>query len=126
MTHSIALIIEDDLKLARIFAEAFQIAGYEVETIQDGRTARDRLAETAPAIVILDLHLPYLSGRDLLYHIRADKRFAQTRVLLTTADPLLADSLREEADMVLIKPIGFSQLLDIAKSMYALDIITED
>lgn len=114
MSHPLALIIEDDPKLANIFAEALRGAKFETEIIQNGRAARDRLAETIPAVVVLDLHLPYLSGNDLLYHIRADKRLAQTRVILATADLTLAENLREEADLVLIKPISFIQLRDLA------------
>jgi DNA-binding response OmpR family regulator len=117
MAHPLALIIEDDPKLANIFAEALRMADFETEIIQQGRTARDRLAETIPAVVVLDLHLPYLSGKDLLYHIRADKRLAETRVILATADPTLAENLREEADLVLIKPISFTQLRDLATQL---------
>jgi two-component system sensor histidine kinase ChiS len=123
MTDPIALIIEDDVKLAHIFSEALQIAEFKTEIVPDGRMARDRLTAIAPTLVVLDLHLPYLSGKDLLYHIRADKRLTQTRIILATADPLLADSLREEVDLVLIKPIGFSQLRELAARLRPPDIV---
>ena len=118
MAQPLAFIIEDDPKLANIFAEALRGAGFETEIIQEGRTARDRLAETIPALVVLDLHLPYLSGEDLLFHIRADKRLAETRIILATADPRMAENLREEADLVLIKPISFVQLRDLAARLH--------
>ena len=123
MTQPTALIIEDDPKLAFIFAEALRAAEFETEILQDGRTARDRLAETTPAVVVLDVHLPYLSGEELLYHIRADQRFVQTRVILATADSVLAESLQEEADLVLLKPISPTQLRDLAKRLRPPDIV---
>ena len=123
MTQPMALIIEDDSKLAFIFAEALRAAEYETEILQDGRAGRDRLAETTPAVVVLDLHLPYLSGEELLYHIRADQRFVQTRVILATADSVLAESLQEEADLVLLKPISPTQLRDLAKRLRPPDIV---
>jgi DNA-binding response OmpR family regulator len=118
-----ALIIEDDPKLAFIFAEALRSAEFETEILPDGRTALDRLAETTPVVVVLDLHLPFLSGKELLAHIRADQRFFQTRVILATADSVLAESLQEEADLVLLKPISPSQLRDLAKRLRPLDVL---
>ena len=123
MTQPMALIIEDDPKLAFIFAEALRSAEFETEILPDGRTARDRLTDITPAVVVLDLHLPYLSGRDLLYHIRADQRFVETRVILATADSVLAESLQEEADLVLLKPISPIQLRDLAKRLRPLDLV---
>jgi len=122
MNHVQALIIEDDPKLAAIFAEALRAAEYEIDIAQDGQVALGRLAEMIPAIVILDLHLPHLSGKDILYHIRADERFTRTRVMLTTADPLMAETLRTEADLVLLKPISFSQLRDLAARLHPRDL----
>ncbi len=117
MGNPLALIIEDDPKLATIFAKALHLAEFETEIVQDGHTALRRLAATTPAVVVLDLHLPYVSGQDILARIRADARLAKTRIMLATADPLLAESLRGVAEMVLIKPISFNQLRDLAKRL---------
>ena len=113
----LALIIEDDDKLSRIFAEALQQAEFVIEIIEDGNTALKRLAETVPAIVVLDLHLPYVSGDKILRQIRADERLAKTRVILATADALMAESLRQDSDLVLLKPISFMQLRDLASRL---------
>lgn len=110
MNDPIALIVEDDNDIATIFAAALQTAGYQTEIISDGKTARTRLEETEPHVVVLDLHLPFVSGEDLLQQIRADERLKHTRVILATADPLLAKSLESVANLVLLKPISFSQL----------------
>lgn len=124
MKKSCALIIEDDFDLASIFAGALRLAEYEVEILQDGRLALERLAAIVPDVVVLDLHLPHISGKDVLHHIRADRRLADTRVMLATADPLLADSLREEADLVLIKPISFTQMRDLAARLRPRDVFS--
>lgn len=123
MTNPFALIIENDVKLATIFAEALQVAEFETKIIQDGRIALACLAEDQPIIVVLDLHLPHALGGDILQLIRSEARLAQTRVIVTTADPLMAVSLQAEADLVLIKPISFSQLRDLAVRLRPLDNI---
>ena len=122
MTNPFALIVEDDIKLATIFAEALRIAQFETEIVLDGQAALNRLAATTPAVVVLDLHLPRVSGPELLAQIRADKRLAKTRVMLATADPLMAEPLRGQADLVLIKPISFHQMRDLAKRLRPPDI----
>jgi DNA-binding response OmpR family regulator len=117
MSAPFALIIEDDKDLSTIFAQALRAAEFETEIAEDGQVASARLGETTPSVVVLDLHLPYVSGRDILEQIRSDPRLQETRVMLATADPAMAEMLRTEADLVLIKPISFSQLRDLAKRL---------
>lgn len=114
MSIPFALIIEDDYDASLIFAEALQAAGFETEIIRSGDTALARLAATTPDAVVLDLHMPHVSGVDIMEQIRADERLAETQVIVATADPRLADILQDDADLVLIKPISFSQLRDLA------------
>jgi CheY-like chemotaxis protein len=109
-----ALIIEDDSDLALIFAEALQAAGFDTGIVRHGDHALARLAVAAPDIVVLDLHLPHVSGADILRQIRTDERLAHTRVIVATADPRMADMLQDQPDLVLLKPISFSQLRDLA------------
>ena len=114
MTNSLALVIEDDPKLATIFSLALQAVEFEAEIVSDGHAALARLAEVIPSVVVLDLHLPGLTGREILRHIRADERLAKTQVMLATADALMAEHLRSEADLVLLKPIQIDQLQQLA------------
>lgn len=123
MKNPSALIIEDDPNQAIIFAEALRMAEFEIEIVHDGQDALTRLAVITPAVVILDLHLPRISGQTILQQIRADERLTGTRVMLTTADAHRAESLRGEADLVLLKPISFYQLRDLAKRLRPPDIV---
>jgi CheY-like chemotaxis protein len=90
------------------------MADFETEIIQNGREALNRLSEVVPALVVLDLHLPEVAGKDIFEQIKADERLVKTRVMLATADPLLAESLRAGVNLVLLKPISFNQLRDLA------------
>jgi CheY-like chemotaxis protein len=110
----LAFVIEDDPDLSVIFAAALQSAGFETEIINDGGKALARLAEQAPSLVILDLHLPHLSGVNALRQIHSDRQLLNTRVVVCTADAAMADELREQADLVLLKPVTYSQLRDLA------------
>ncbi len=124
MKHGLAFVVEDDPDLSVIFAQALQAAGFETEVIRDGQVALTRLAQVQPVVVVLDLHLPHISGDAILRHIRTDARLTQTRVIVATADPVMADTLQTEADLVLIKPISFSQLRDLAVRLRPPDFVS--
>jgi DNA-binding response OmpR family regulator len=117
----LALIIEDDRKQATIFDQALRMVEFETEIIRDGKAALERLAATVPVLVVLDLHLPYVSGSDVLRQIRADERLAKTRVILATADHRIAEHLWEKSDLVLLKPVSFNQLRDLAARLRSID-----
>lgn len=114
MTKPLILLIEDDAALAKIFSLALQGKGFTTEWVADGAAALIRLTEITPNLVILDLHLPNVAGPKILAHIRADERLAATRVILTTADERLAQSLEGQANLVLLKPISPEQLSVLA------------
>ena len=112
--NELALIIEDDEDLASIFAEALRGIDYTVEHVADGKLAQERLKNgAAPFLILLDMHLPHISGGDLLNIIKQDSRFENTTVIITTADARMGDLYRDQADFVMIKPISFVQLRDL-------------
>jgi DNA-binding response OmpR family regulator len=117
MSNILGLVIEDDFDAANIFAAALKATGIHTEIISDGKTALARLNETTPRVIILDMHLPEIAGPDILRQIRADDRLKETRVLVATADPRMAESVEDIADLVLIKPITFSQVRDLAERL---------
>ena len=115
MAQNLALVIEDDEDLSEIFTKALEKAGFDVETIRDGEAAQKRLKEdVVPTVIALDLHLPFVDGATLLKQIHKDERYGNVRIILTTADAVQAEFLHDQATIVLIKPISFSQLRDIS------------
>ena len=113
MKNSLALIIEDDPELSQIFTLTLQ-SDFEINTVTDGKTALEQLQKIIPDIVVLDLNLPLVSGKELLHFIKSDERLASTRVILATADSLEAYQMQEEVDLVLLKPISPAQLRTLA------------
>ncbi len=110
----LALVVEDDQQQSEIFSYAIRLAGYKVETCADGQEALNLLASMTPCLVILDLNLPNVKGDKILAYIRNAERFSTTRVILATANPHSAELLHDDSDLILIKPISFEQLRDLA------------
>lgn len=119
--QQIALIIEDEINLAAIFATALEKAGFQTLSMSDGRVAIEHLKQVkdSPRLVLLDLNLPLVSGKEILRYIRGDERFASTRVILATAESAaVASEMDEKSDLVLFKPISFTQLRDLASRLH--------
>ena len=115
----LALIVEDDEDLANIFAEALRGVGFTVEHVTDGKVAQERLKSGEPPyLILLDMHIPHISGGDLLTNvIKREERLAKTIVIITTADARMGETYVELADFVLIKPISFVQLRDLTNRL---------
>ncbi len=116
-----SIIIEDDEDLSEIFDEALNAAGFETEIVRNGQLAMDRLQFIIPDVVILDMHLPLVAGADILRYIRSEKRLDLTSVIVTTADAIMGEQVRDIADFVLIKPISFGQLRDLTARLNPLN-----
>jgi DNA-binding response OmpR family regulator len=108
------LVIEDDPSVGPVFVEALLQAGFAAELVANGRLALARLAAVVPALVVLDINLPVVSGETILQAIRADPRLANVRVILTTGEAHRAKALQPRADLVLVKPVSANQLSELA------------
>ena len=114
MKKPFALIIEDHLASAEFFATALSESGFETEIIRSGQDAISRLSEIVPDLIILDLNLPGVHGSEILKAVRRDARLADTRVIVATTHWQGAEEVEQEADLVILKPVGYEQLRDLA------------
>lgn len=110
-----ALVIEDDVAQRAIFTNALEKAGYRVTSFSEGKAALAYLIQQPPPhLIILDLHLPGVEGPEIARAIRANGRLDRTYLILATADDRLAETLYEITDWILLKPISYTQLRDLA------------
>jgi CheY-like chemotaxis protein len=125
MKQPLALIVDDHGDSATIFSEAMKVAGFAVEIAHSGDQALTQMASMVPHVVVLDLCLPRVAGTEILQHIRNDERLAKAYVIVVSADPILAEGTLEQADRVLVKPIGFRWLRDLAIELAKFDAQNE-
>jgi CheY-like chemotaxis protein len=113
MTQPFALIIEDDPKLGTIFETALQKVGFTTGLDLDGNRFQSLLSTHQPTLILLDMHMPYASGPDILNQLRSDPRWANTPVLIVTADLRMAQSMQAKGEQVLLKPVTVARLTEV-------------
>lgn len=113
---NLAFVIEDDATFTETCERALKSAGFEVETFSDGRTAYDRLAiEPAPRLVLLDMHLPEVSGSEITWEMWFSRD--DSSIIIITADTEMAAIYqnKEGVDNVLIKPVPLDVLRELVR-----------
>ena len=106
------LVVEDERDLNRLIIKRLQAENYTVDTCYDGKTAYEYLHSRNYDMVILDLMLPIMSGKELLKTIRGEKNITPV-IILSALDSNedIVDGLDLGADDYLAKPFDFEVLL---------------
>lgn len=105
------LIVEDTLDLADAIARRLRKLGHAVDTVEDGEEADELLRREQYHLVVLDLMLPGIGGKEVLSRLR--RRRTRTPVLVLTARSGVDDKvglLDQGADDYLVKPFDFREL----------------
>jgi two-component system, OmpR family, phosphate regulon response regulator PhoB len=108
------LVVDDEPDIIALVAYHLARAGYRVSTASTGLEALQAAREEQPAMIVLDLMLPELSGFEVLERIRADRLLAEIPVLMLTARREEADrvqGLSLGADDYLVKPFSPQELV---------------
>jgi CheY-like chemotaxis protein len=109
------LVIEDEATIALILSEVLREQGHEAVTVSGGAAGLDWLRESPPPdVVLLDLFMPGLGGRDVLKAMRSDPRLKDVPVVLVTgAVPSVEDFPPNGTYQALItKPFDLSDITE--------------
>jgi DNA-binding response OmpR family regulator len=105
------LLIEDEPGVMDVMQRVLRRAGYAVRSAHDGPTALVELEQKQPALAILDLVLPGISGFAVLTHIR--NQYPTLPVIVITANPhAIAHPAAQSVQHYLLKPFHVEELLD--------------
>lgn len=80
------LIVEDYADLREMYAEYLRFHGFDVEEAADGIEGVERARAVRPNVVLMDLSLPGLSGRDAIRQLRLDPLTEHAGVIALTGD----------------------------------------
>jgi DNA-binding response OmpR family regulator len=106
------IVVEDDPAIAEGLALNLKLLGYRPEVIADGETARARITEGRPDLVLLDISLPKQSGIWVLERLREAQDHVPVIVLSARQDEFeKVAALRLGADDYVTKPFALAELL---------------
>jgi signal transduction histidine kinase/DNA-binding response OmpR family regulator/CHASE3 domain sensor protein len=80
--HGHVLIVDDDPDTVKLLSQGLEAHGMIVRTAGNGREALQRLAERAPAVIILDLTMPVMDGFAFLDHVNRDPAWKRIPVIV--------------------------------------------
>lgn len=103
------LVVDDEPDTVFLYEMILRRAGHEVISASNGEEALTRLAEAEVDIVITDLMMPIMDGKELIDRLRADSRTAGIPVALVSA----SSTAGMRADAMVRKPFRAEQILDV-------------
>jgi two-component system, response regulator len=134
MNDKLVLLVEDnedDVTLTEMAFNKGQIAG-KLAVVVDGQEALDflfyqdkytnRNPVENPALILLDLKLPLVSGLDVLKEVRANRNTSQIPVVVLTSsieEKDRTDSNRLGANDFIIKPTGYTHFIEVIQQVKA-------
>jgi len=115
-TQPTAVVVEDDQIIVTLLEHLLSRRGFDVRIALDGRQAIDFLdtLPSPPALVLLDVMLPYLDGFELIKRIREHATWNQVPIIMLTAKSQEQNIVRAPdhgANDYLIKPFRPEELL---------------
>jgi DNA-binding response OmpR family regulator len=106
------LVVEDDSGLRELYRLGLTAAGFTVVAVEDGVDALRAIRDRRPHVVILDLGLPRLSGRQVLRELRADVTTRHLPVIIVTGTDAADLALKYSAHFFK-KPLSAGELANV-------------
>jgi DNA-binding response OmpR family regulator len=117
---AVVLVVDDQRDILGLIKLRLEQAGYEVITATDGEQALELVRSRQPNLVVLDVMLPIIDGREVTRRIRTDARTAGIPVLLVSAsvhEHEVQEGLDAGADDYLPKPFTAEVLRDRVQAL---------
>jgi len=116
------LIVDDEPTVIRFAERALEKSGLEVEasSLSNGYEAMIAIGESTPDIIVLDVQMPLMDGREVLKAIRKGEKTKGIRVLAITGFPQFLDEMKAlGADEALAKPFDAEMFIDALRRLLA-------
>ncbi|RXR25960.1 response regulator [Sphingobium fluviale] len=120
------LVVEDNELNLKLFCDLLKAHGHETRAVSDGRVVLDEARAFRPDLVIMDIHLPHISGLDLIVALKDDAELAGVPVMAVTAYAGKGDEDRIRAagaEAYVSKPISVMKFVDSVDGL--LDRVTQ-
>ncbi|HUF65456.1 MAG TPA: diguanylate cyclase [Gemmatimonadaceae bacterium] len=123
------LVVDDHADNVEVLRARLDAKGYEVSTASGGEEALQAVAAAAPDLILLDVMMPHVDGKEVARRIKSDHRLPFIPIIMQTALDSTQDrveGLDAGADDYITKPINFSELEARIRSMLRIKALQDD
>jgi len=115
------LAVDDDKDILDILQYILEDSGYEVETLSDGHFLFEKIRTHTPDLILLDIMLGNLDGRELCKAVKTTDATHDIPVILISASHNVADALNKKGapDAFIAKPFDIDDLLSAIEGQLA-------
>jgi two-component system, chemotaxis family, chemotaxis protein CheY len=108
------LIVEDETYLCELVADVLEAEGHRTRTAANGLDALERVKESKPQIILLDLMMPVMDGWEFIRALRANPEWKEIPIVVVTAVYDIKRTQQETgAVAVVTKPFDIEQIAEV-------------
>lgn len=107
------LVCDDDFIMIKLLEDKIKSSGYEVYIAQDGSKALELLENNEFDLMVTDMHMPHVTGMELIDFVRNDLKKKLPIIVLTkdSSENTTEDAYQVGADDYMLKPVNMNVLL---------------
>ena len=108
------LLVDDEPDVILVVRGRLKTWGYQVVTAMNGQEALEAVDRQIPDLILMDLKMPVLGGKETCLRLKSDPRYSQIPIILITSSTqqtATAERLAVQADDCIIKPFDPKDLL---------------
>ncbi len=119
MVGALILIVEDNPRDLKLVRDVLQSNGFQTLEVNTAEAGIELAREHGPALVLMDIQLPQMSGREAAKILKADATTQHIPIIALTASAMKGDReslLAEGFDGYIAKPINIKEFPEIVRS----------
>ena len=106
------LVVDDESSIVEVLATFLEDEGYNVVTARNGEEGLARLATSHPEIVLCDVMMPVLDGREMCRRMQANPLYSSIPIVLMSAVNVMAKLVDCNYAMLLAKPFDLEDVIN--------------
>ncbi len=119
MAETLILIVEDNPRDLKLVRDVLHASGFQTLEAETGEAAIELAREREPALVLMDIQLPQMNGREAAKILRGDAKTQHIPIVALTASAMKGNRealLAEGFDGYIAKPINIKEIPEVVRS----------
>jgi DNA-binding response OmpR family regulator len=111
------MLVEDDPTMLSLLDTLLEIEGFEVAQIFDFENVIEEVRMASPDVILMDVHIHDIDGKEILANLRADDGFGETKIIMSSGMDFRHECLAKGANDFILKPYMPDELINKIKQL---------